>query len=217
MAERPRPAGSLAPEAIRERLRALGQRSSPLIQMGVPPAAAKAAGGLIDASVLIPLSEHQGQLHVLLTRRASTLRKHAGEISFPGGRRDDADQDLLQTALRETWEEVALAPEQVRVYGPFSKVPTPSGFQIWSYIGEFDHARPLRPNPDEIDELMRAPLEALIQPGVHQVKRHSYQGVSYPIHYFHYGERPIWGATAYMLYELLRYLELIERAKLPSG
>lgn len=202
----------LRPDAVRQRLGALAA-DEPVIKLG-KPAHITSDVPLSDAGVLIPLSEHEQQMHVLLTRRAEALRKHSGEISFPGGRRDLEDDGLLATALRETWEEVALEPEQVSVFGHFSRMPTPSGFMIWSYVGEFSHGVTLRHNPSEIDYMLQIPLAELIAPGVHQTVMRDFQGVSYPIHYFHYGEQPIWGATAYMLYELLRYLGVMERAKL---
>lgn len=202
----------LRPDAVRQRLGALAT-DEPVIKLGKPSHVSSSVE-LSDAGVLIPLSEHGEQMHVLLTRRAEALRKHSGEISFPGGRRDLEDEGLLATALRETWEEVALSPSQVSVFGHFSRMPTPSGFMIWSYVGEFSHEVSLRHNPSEIDYLLQIPLAELVAPGVHQTVMREFQGISYPIHYFHYGEQPIWGATAYMLYELLRYLGVMERAKL---
>lgn len=204
---------ALDPSSIRAKLGALDPQA-PLVSLEPPKSiSSEQLAGLKDAGVLIPLSVHQDMMHVLLTRRASTLRNHSGEISFPGGRQDEGES-LLQTALREAQEEVSLDPLAVRVFGHFSRVPTPSGFMIWSYVGEFDHALDLEHNPAEIDYLMRVPFDALVAPGVHRVELRQFAGRGYPIHYFDYGQQPIWGATAYMLYELLCYLGLLERAKI---
>src|ERR1700733_9274947 len=90
-----------------------------------PPAAAVAleVSGRTDAAVLVALFVDRGELHGVLTRRREDLRRHAGEISFPGGRHDETDADLLVTALREAQEEIGLAPEAVQVVGALQPTP----------------------------------------------------------------------------------------------
>ena len=145
-------------------------------------------------------------MHILLTRRALALRKHSGEVSFPGGRRDPEDPDLRDTALREAWEEVGLLPEDVRLYGAFSRLPTGTGFHVTSFVGEFSDPYELRPNPAEIDYLITPALDALLTPEVHQLVMREIEGITYPAHTFNHGPQPIWGATAFMLhlFEALR-------------
>ena len=196
----------LYPPTLRARLEYLDE--SPQLEMPVPKMFAVKAKQLKAAGVLIPLTERDGRMHVLLTRRTDKLRNHSGEISFPGGRHDEGDDGLLGTALRESWEEVGLGPEDVYIYGSFANIPTVTGYSISSFVGEFPQGYTLNHNPDEIDYLILAPLDELCD--LHRVVVRDFNGVSYPIHYFDYGEQPIWGATAYILYEFLKFIGVME-------
>lgn len=163
-------------------------------------------GDLLDSAVLIAFTEGENGVEVVLTRRAEHLRKHAGQISFPGGRRDADDPDLLHTALRETHEELAIHPDDVRVYGALLRIPTITGFNITAYVGEFPQPYTLVPNPAEIADLIVAPLHMLMDPAIHRVKEQEWAGQMFKMHSFQYGEHNIWGATGFMLYEFFRYL-----------
>jgi 8-oxo-dGTP pyrophosphatase MutT (NUDIX family) len=159
-----------------------------------------------EAAVLIPLTSIDDEMHIVFTRRSARLRQHSGEISFPGGRADADDRDLLYTALRETHEEIALAPDDVSVFGALVRLPTITGYHVTSFVGEFDSARELVFNPREIDLLFTAPLRHLGDPRNHRVEHREYAGTNYPIHFYEYDDHTIWGATGYMLYALLEYL-----------
>lgn len=163
---------------------------------------------LTDAAVLIPLTEDEGGLQVVLTQRATTLRKHSGEMSFPGGRRDPEDSDLIATALRESHEEIALLPSDVQIYGALLQMPTVTGYEVTVYVGEFPSPYQLVPNPAEIDEIVIAPLETLADPEIHRRELREWDGREIPIHFFDYGPTEIWGATGFMLDTLLHYLGL---------
>ena len=98
--------------------------------------------GRTKAAVLVPLYEHEGALHAVFTRRRSDLRSHAGEISFPGGRRDKADADLLTTALREAEEEIGLPPDAVHVLGALAPTPTvATNFGVYPFVGLIEPGR----------------------------------------------------------------------------
>jgi 8-oxo-dGTP pyrophosphatase MutT (NUDIX family) len=163
---------------------------------------------LTDAAVLIPITHTESGLHVVLTQRAASLRKHSGEMSFPGGRRDPEDADLIVTALRESHEEIALLPEHVEVYGALLQMPTVTGYEVTVFVGEFPWPYALEPNPAEIDEIVVAPLETLADPGIHRREIREWDGKEFPIHFFDYGPTEIWGATGFMLDTLLHYLGL---------
>ncbi len=165
---------------------------------------------LSASAVLVPLSEHDGELYVLFTQRSHELRNHSGEVSFPGGRREPEDDSLVETALRETYEEIALEPSSVHVYGALTRMPTITGFQVTAFVGEYDHDADLVSNPDEIHLLFRAPLSALADPANHRVENREFRGETYPIHFFDYEGHVIWGATGRMLWALLEYLELVD-------
>lgn len=163
---------------------------------------------LADAAVLIPFTQDEHGLHIVLTQRAASLRKHSGEMSFPGGRRDPEDDDLVATALRESHEEIALHPSDVEIYGALLQMPTITGYEVTVFVGEFVSPYELVPNPAEIDELVVAPLEKLADPSIHRRELREWDGNEFPIHFFDYGPTEIWGATGFMLDTLLNYLGL---------
>lgn len=160
------------------------------------------------AAVLVPFTHTDEGLEIVLTQRSAALRKHAGQVSFPGGKRDPEDESLVDTALRESHEEIALVPSDVHVFGALLSMPTVTGYHVTVYAGEFDWPYELEPNPAEIDTLFKAPLGALADPEIHRIQEHEYEGEVLPVHYFDYGEHLVWGATGFMLDTLLQYLKL---------
>lgn len=166
----------------------------------------KDASAMTEAGVLIPLTERDGVMHVLLTRRSKSLRKHSGEISFPGGRLDPTDDTVRDAALREAHEEVSLFPEDVSVFGAFADVPTVTNFRMHVFVGEFPDPYELSHNPDEIEYMLVLPLADFLADGVHRVVMQQYQGMAYPIHTYAVDEQPVWGATAFILHEFLNFL-----------
>lgn len=158
---------------------------------------------LRESAVLVPLFLRDGQPHLVLTRRPQSLRRHAGQISFPGGATDPQDRSALETALRETHEELGLAPSQVEVLGSLSEIPTITSFRIRPFVGVISGEVSYRPNPEEIDEVIEAPLRALVDPGIHRVESVRVMGADHPVHYYQHGPHLIWGATARILRDLL--------------
>lgn len=158
---------------------------------------------LVESAVLMALLEREGRFHLLLTRRALHLRKHRGEMSFPGGRRDPEDASTLASALREAQEEVSISPQDLTLMGHFADVPTITGFRIDAYLAELHEERVLKPNPDEIAYTRLIALQDFVAPGAHHVVMKQHAGMAYPIHVYAVDEQPVWGATAFMIYELL--------------
>lgn len=194
----------LHPDSIRQRLQRLGEQ--PLRRWYDDRDAEERISW--ESAVLLPLCERDGELNLLFTERSKHLRNHAGEISFPGGRREDADPTLLQTALRETHEEVGLAPEGVHIFGALASLPTYTGFEITAYVAEFEASRELVADPGEIHLLFEAPLSALRDPACHRIEHREYQNRSYPLHFYDFDGHIIWGATGLLLHTLLEFLEL---------
>ncbi|MFB6262352.1 MAG: CoA pyrophosphatase [Bradymonadaceae bacterium] len=196
--------GVLDPERIRARLRQLGDepRASWRGSEDFP------VEELTDASVLGPLTEIDGEFYLLFTHRSDELDNHSSEVSFPGGRPEEEDRDRLETALREAEEEVGLAPEDVEVYGALVELPTVTGFRMRAYVGEFDQPYELDDSSPEIQEIFLAPLSHLADPAHHRIEQREYGGRTFPVHFYEYGDQTIWGATGFLLYTLLDYLEL---------
>jgi 8-oxo-dGTP pyrophosphatase MutT (NUDIX family) len=165
--------------------------------------ALKAPGG-VAAAVLIPLYVSGGELHAVFTKRNSDLRRHAGEISFPGGRRDEGEE-LADTALREAEEEIGLERELVELVGalpPTSTIVT--NYVIYPFVGLIEPGRTFRPNPIEVDSVVELSLPAL-RTGFER-KRLIRRGVPIKTDTYTVDGSFIWGATARIVGQLLERL-----------
>lgn len=118
---------------------------------------------LTPAGVTVLVYPKDGEYCVLLNKRSDSVENHKGEISFPGGRRDQGDRTLLETALRETHEEMGVRPQDVDVLGQLDDVATNSNYVINAFVGTIPSPYPFRPNPDEVAEVIEIPLGALAQ------------------------------------------------------
>jgi len=157
------------------------------------------------AAVLALLYEHDDQLHVVLTRRTWNLRSHSGEVSFPGGRRDDGDLDLWATALRETREEIGLDTDAVERIGELDHLATVTSR---SFIVPYVAALPARPatvaNPGEVSAVLHVPVAELLDPANYREERWQLPWAEdRPIFFFEIVGDTIWGATGAMLRQLL--------------
>lgn len=167
-----------------------------------PPAARPHHAGLDQAAVLVPLVKRQDGWYLLLTRRAATLRHHGGQVSFPGGRRDSADASLIATALRETHEELGIAPALVSVQGKLPALPTVSRFWVQPVLACVSHTYHPTPNPGEVARVFEVPLSFLLNPAHYRQKVVIRQGKRHPIWFIPWQDELIWGATAAMIQQL---------------
>lgn len=154
-----------------------------------------------QAAVLVPLFLSDGELHAVFTRRRDDLRRHAGEISFPGGRRDAADADLLATALREAEEEVGLPASEVEIVGALQPTPTiATGYAVYPFVGVISAGFAWTPSPTEVAEVIELPFSAL-RAGY---ARRRLASRALPIRTDTYlvGQHLIWGATARIVADL---------------
>jgi 8-oxo-dGTP pyrophosphatase MutT (NUDIX family) len=157
----------------------------------------------VPAAVLIPLIERE-EPTVLLTQRASQLRHHAGQISFPGGRVEPGDASELAAALREAREEIGLAESFVSLAGYLPDHILLSGFRVTPVVGIVQPGFTLQLHPNEVQESFEVPLAHVFDPANRHVRRRLLgQGVV-EVYDIGYGERRIWGATAGMLVSLSR-------------
>jgi 8-oxo-dGTP pyrophosphatase MutT (NUDIX family) len=181
-----------------ERLAALGQ---PIIIDGPVPVADPR-----HSAVLAPLYEGADGPEVLLTRRARHLRNHRGEVSFPGGRQDVADEDLVATALREAEEEIGLDPAAVQVVGELDRLSTfVSQALIHPYVGLLaDAPDGLMADPGEVEHILRVPLADLLDEEAYREEIWEFpDGYRRRMFFFELVGDTVWGATARMLRQLL--------------
>ncbi len=151
-------------------------------------------------ALLFPLADEPA---VLLTVRRDDLNNHAGQISFPGGRREPGE-DLRATALREAHEEVGLAPEAVEILGALTPLYIPpSNFCVYPFVGVTTRAPDLRPHDAEVAEVLAVPLARLTAPGIRRREPWTLRGRTIEVPFFDLDGHKVWGATAMMLAELL--------------
>jgi 8-oxo-dGTP pyrophosphatase MutT (NUDIX family) len=154
---------------------------------------------LRPAAVLVPILETERGARVILTKRASTLKHHPGQIAFPGGKVDDNDADATAAALRESHEEIGLAPDNVQVIGTLSTHETVTSYRVTPIVGRV--LAPFDPVAEagEVAEVFTVPLDFLMDPASYRIERRRWQGVWRSYYTAPYGPYYIWGATARML------------------
>ncbi|MEA2287203.1 MAG: hypothetical protein QOJ21_3246 [Solirubrobacteraceae bacterium] len=165
-------------------------------------AAALDVHGRIDAAVLVPLYLSDGALHAVFTKRRDDLRRHGGEISFPGGRQDEDESDLRLTALREAEEEIGLAPGDVELIGALQPTPTiATDYAVYPFVGLIEPGRSWRPSAAEVAAVLELPLERL-RTG-YERRRLVRRGVPFRTDVYVVDDDLIWGATARIVADLL--------------
>jgi 8-oxo-dGTP pyrophosphatase MutT (NUDIX family) len=157
--------------------------------------------GRTDAAVLVPLYLADGELHSVFTKRREDLRRHPGEISFPGGRYDEGEQDLRATALREAREEIGLQPEAVEIVGALQPTPTiATGYAVYPFVGLIEPGHAWTLSAREVAEVLELPLRLLLEGyGRRRLLR---RGLPIRTDTYVVGDHLIWGATARILSDL---------------
>jgi 8-oxo-dGTP pyrophosphatase MutT (NUDIX family) len=173
-----------------------------------PPRPVIEGHSLYPAAVLMPLFVTDDGWHLLYTRRTNRVGTHQGQVSFPGGAADDLDEgDLVQTALREAWEEIGIRPADITVLGNLAEMNLISYFRVKPVIGMIPWPYDLTISTDEVARAFWVPLDWLADPKNSYIQDHQFEGIGYKIRYFQpYEGETIWGATAYMTWQLLQVL-----------
>lgn len=166
----------------------------------------KLTSDLVPAGVLIPIVDRDAGLNVLLTQRSPGLKHHAGQVSFPGGRMEAGDADIVATALRETHEEVGIHPDEVEVAGFLDPSPTVTGYAVTPVVGLVAPGFRLAIDYTEVEAAFEVPLRFLLDRRNQQHSERDFEGTRVPIVEFNYESRRIWGATAAMLLMLRKTL-----------
>jgi 8-oxo-dGTP pyrophosphatase MutT (NUDIX family) len=168
-------------------------------------AAAIDAHGRTEAAVLLPLYGWPARPGLVFTQRRADLRRHAGEISFPGGRRDEPSEDLRVTALREAEEEIGIDPADVELVGALPPIGTyVTSYKIHPFVGLIPEPLRLRPNPAEVEAVLTFELAQLR--AAYEMRRLVRRGVPIRTPTYEIGHHLIWGATGRILRELLERL-----------
>lgn len=163
------------------------------------------APGRTAAAVLVPLYQEGDTLHAVFTKRRDDLEQHAGEISFPGGRHDDDDPDLLTTALRESEEEIGLAGDHVELVGALPPIGTfVTSYRVHPFVGLIPAGLAWRLQPTEVEMVLEVSLPALVTG--HEMKRLLRKGVPIKTPTYTVDGELIWGATARIVQLLLERL-----------
>jgi len=153
----------------------------------------------LPAGVIIPLFEKEGAIYVLLTLRTETVATHKGQISFPGGAWEPGDSSILDTALRETQEEVGIKPEDFEIIGELDDVVAVSDHLVTPFVGFFPYPYDFKVSDVEIAELVEIPLDFFLDDSNRRSGMREHRGKRVTIHYYDYNEHTVWGLTAHIL------------------
>jgi 8-oxo-dGTP pyrophosphatase MutT (NUDIX family) len=165
---------------------------------------------LVPSAVLLPIYYKEGEVHILFTRRTENVKTHKRQISFPGGAYQAGDKSPLDTALRESAEEIGLAPDRVKVLGELDDTVTSvSNYIVSPFVGLIPWPYDFRPDGWETDEIIEAPLPALLDEESWHHKTEVVEGKRVTGYFYHYRGDVIWGATARILQQ---FLELFTQA-----
>ena len=169
------------------------------VEGGIP------SGPLRPAAVLVPIVLRESEPTLLLTRRTDHLHHHPGQVSFPGGRVEAQDTSPIETALRETEEEISLARHHVELLGCLPQYRTGTGFDVTPVVGLVTPPFELSPDAFEVAEVFEVPLSFLLDEANHQLHRVEVRGKLREYYAMPYGDYFIWGATAGMIVSLYRF------------
>ena len=200
-------------DIIRERLAADPSEApaEALAMLATSDDAADLTASAAPAAVLV-LIVHGEEPGILLTKRTSTLAKHAGQVAFPGGRIDRTDVSVEAAALREAYEEVGLPPDQPEILGRLPDYITGTGFRISPVLALLPRPVVLQASPDEVEAIFTLPLDVLLDPAAPQLRRAEFRGQKREFWVWPHEHHHIWGATAAILVNLATRLRAQVRA-----
>jgi 8-oxo-dGTP pyrophosphatase MutT (NUDIX family) len=172
-----------------------------------------ADSSLNDSAVLLPIFEKDGQCRILFTKRTSHLSHHQGQISFPGGGRHENDKSSLETALRESREEIGLKEKDVEILGELDDAATAtSHYRITPFVGLIPYPYEFKKDDFEVEEIFDLPLEDLMKADKKEEDM-VFMGVPIHVYTFEVDGRVIWGATAWILNQFLDVLRSVSGAR----
>jgi 8-oxo-dGTP pyrophosphatase MutT (NUDIX family) len=162
---------------------------------------------LTDSAVLVPLFVKDGRCHILFTRRTDHLHHHSGQISFPGGGRHAEDRSMLETALRESREEIGLKDSDVEILGELDDAATVTSlYRIVPFVGVIPYPYDFKADKFEVEEVFTMPLDDLMNKAVRKSENWTFGDKTIEMYSYELDGRVIWGATAWMLSQLLEII-----------
>lgn len=162
----------------------------------------------VPSAVLVPIYETNSRYHIIFIRRTRTVKTHKGQISFPGGVREDYDSSLMETALRESYEEIGLHPEDAEVIGELDdEITTTSNYIVTPFVALIPHPYRFIPSEDEVDEIIEVPILSLLDEECLKPDIEVLNGEEVPSFAYHYQGKIIWGATARILNKFLALID----------
>ena len=166
------------------------------------------------SAVLMPFFCEGNELKLLFTIRHKNLKHHKGEISFPGGKQEANDKDLLETALRETEEEIGIKSDQIEILGRLDDLFTITKYVITPFIGIIKGKFSITTSDAEVFRVIKVPLSIFGKNGCFQEEAWEQNKTSYPIYYYYYRRNIIWGATAYIMNQFMETIYDYQPSKL---
>ncbi len=154
----------------------------------------------------MPIFRQDQEYFFLLTQRTQRVETHKGQISFPGGVKDVSDRDLLQTALRESWEEIGLAPERVQILGEFDEYFSVTDLLVTPFAGWLDSPNDMKLNPEEVDEVLHVPFSLFRDSRLCRVETRRRFEVERKIYFYNYEGKEVWGLTAQIIRDFLKLI-----------
>lgn len=180
-------------------------RDQVLAKLGSLHPRALISGFSREAAVLIPIFERDGEPHFLLTRRTEEVETHKGQISFPGGMRQD-DEQLEQTALRETFEEIGIQSARIEILGRFHDYISITEYRVSPFVGFIEEPFTVMPQPSEVAEILSVPFHVFYDPSRLRVEQLYRTGRMVDVYFYSYETYTIWGLTARIIKDFLEEL-----------
>jgi 8-oxo-dGTP pyrophosphatase MutT (NUDIX family) len=165
------------------------------------------SGYALEAAVLMPIFELNHEYHLLLTRRTEHVQTHKGQISFPGGMREDGEE-LIATALRETFEEVGIEQAKIEPLGRFHDYLSVTHYRVTPFAGFIEGPFKTNPQVNEVAEILQVPFRVFLEPDRLRTERRVVLGKEEDVHFFSYGTNEIWGLTARIIKDFMEALKL---------
>ena len=202
-------AGASSPEmnreciALREKIRNSTNLSLDIVKIPIE------YGNLFASAVLIPFEFHRGEIILIFTKRATSLVRHSGQISFPGGVSEEIDDSLLDTAIRETQEEIGVGRNQIEILGSLFPFDSTTGFYIRPFIGWIHDLNGLKANSSEVERVIRIPFSWMRNPHNSEIRDYQgHNGVKKKVWFYHpYDGDVVWGITAKIMRDLMVKIE----------